>query len=283
MKTWKPFFLGIGMLVGLTACKSDDDGEEAVIDPLAEYHVVARLSDAGHEVEVYSDNEDLISGYNRLYLRIKDKEIGKFVSPTAVSWTPRMYMADRQHACPVSALTPTTDPLIYQGYVVFQMPGNATEYWKMEVDYTIAGKTYGTTAEISVIPPADGMQTVTSFLGSNGLAYVLALMPFEPMFAVNDVGAVLFQMKDMTSFIPVTDYKITLDPRMPGMGNHGSPNNVGFTFDSALGHYTGKLSLTMTGYWKLNLKLLDTSGISLKGEDVTEENGSSSLYFEIEF
>jgi hypothetical protein len=39
----------------------------------------------------------------------------------------------------------------------------------------------------------------------------------------------------------------------------------------------------MTGYWKLNLKLLNSSGEVLKGEDITEEIEASSLYFELEF
>ena len=47
--------------------------------------------------------------------------------------------------------------------------------------------------------------------------------------------------------------------------------------------YNGKLSLSMTGYWKINMKLLNQDGEVLKGEDVTEDNPESSLYFEIEF
>jgi hypothetical protein len=47
--------------------------------------------------------------------------------------------------------------------------------------------------------------------------------------------------------------------------------------------YHGDLSLTMTGYWVLNLKLLNDQDDLLKGEDVTEENIQSSLYLELEF
>ena len=67
------------------------------------------------------------------------------------------------------------------------------------------------------------------------------------------------------------------------MGNHSSPNNEDLTYDTATKSYKGKLSLTMTGYWKLNLKLLNSTGEVLKGEDITEENEASSLYFELEF
>ena len=85
------------------------------------------------------------------------------------------------------------------------------------------------------------------------------------------------------SFPEVADYTITLDPRMPGMGNHSSPNNTDLIYNTADKMYHGNLSLTMTGYWVLNLKLLNAMDEVLKGEDVTTENAQSSLYLELEF
>ena len=70
---------------------------------------------------------------------------------------------------------------------------------------------------------------------------------------------------------------------MPSMGNHGSPNNVDLTQSLADEFYHGKLSLTMTGYWKINLQLANAAGTVLKGEEVTDQNPASSLFFEIEF
>lgn len=70
---------------------------------------------------------------------------------------------------------------------------------------------------------------------------------------------------------------------MPGMGNHGSPNNVNLTQSGADKVYKGKLSLTMTGYWKINLQLANPAGTVLKGEEVTTANEGSSIYFEVEF
>lgn len=81
----------------------------------------------------------------------------------------------------------------------------------------------------------------------------------------------------------VQNYRIEVDPRMPGMGNHTSPNNVDLGYDATTGIYKGKLNFTMTGYWKINLKLENQNGELLKGEDITTEIESSSLYFEIEF
>ncbi|MCB4234160.1 hypothetical protein LDL59_00990 [Kaistella anthropi] len=93
----------------------------------------------------------------------------------------------------------------------------------------------------------------------------------------------VWKMQDMMTFPVVNGYTVKIDPRMPGMGNHGSPNNVNATQTSAGKLYNGKLSLTMTGYWKINLQLANAAGTVLKGEEVTEQNPESSLFFEIEF
>jgi hypothetical protein len=84
------------------------------------------------------------------------------------------------------------------------------------------------------------------------------------------------------SFPVVDDYTIKIDPRMPSMGNHTSPNNVDLTQGSD-DLYHGKLSLTMTGYWKINLQLMNSQDEVLKGETITEETPASSIYLEIEF
>jgi hypothetical protein len=70
---------------------------------------------------------------------------------------------------------------------------------------------------------------------------------------------------------------------MPSMDNHSSPNNEDLSYNSATGSYEGKLSLTMSGYWKLNLMAYDAGGTLIKGSEVTEENPSSNLYLELEF
>jgi hypothetical protein len=67
------------------------------------------------------------------------------------------------------------------------------------------------------------------------------------------------------------------------MGNHSSPNNVAATQAFAGGLYKGKMSLTMTGYWKINLQLLNQQGTVLKGEEVSDTNPASSLFFELDF
>ena len=39
----------------------------------------------------------------------------------------------------------------------------------------------------------------------------------------------------------------------------------------------------MTGYWRINLRLLNDSGETIMGKEVTETDPASDLYFELEF
>ena len=235
-----------------------------------------------HTIELYSDQSQFTVGYNELFIRIKDAS-DNYISDATITWNPVMHMTSMMHSCPKSDVSMTNDASVYSGYIIFQMPGNDTEYWDLTLNYTINGESFSFTEQIEINAPLDGMQRVTVFTGSDNVRYILAMMPLEPKVAVNDFSALLYKMETMMVFPPVSNYTITLDPRMPSMGNHSSPNNVDLTYDTAETMYAGKLALTMTGYWKLNLKLLDESGDLLKGEDITETNLSSSLYLEVEF
>jgi len=87
----------------------------------------------------------------------------------------------------------------------------------------------------------------------------------------------------MLTFNQVENYTIQLDPRMPDMDNHTSPNNVNLIYDSTSGIYKGKLNLTMSGYWKVNLIVRDANNTILKGDSINSTIAASSIYFEIEF
>ena len=141
---------------------------------------------------------------------------------------------------------------------------------------------YSASSEIDV--EMSDKRKVSVFMGEDGTKYILALMePFQPEVKINDVSMGLYKMENMFSFPVVKDYKIELDPRMPGMDNHSSPNNEDLIYSSEDQIYRGKLSLTMTGYWVLNLRLLDASGSLVKGEVIDENNPKSSLFLELEF
>lgn len=243
--------------------------------------LVKTIANGTQSINLYTANGKLTVGYNKVFLQIKNAD-GSLVNNAQLSWKPLMQMMSMQHACPYSAITKVANKnSLYEGYIVFQMAGNATEYWELKLDYTIGSTAYAATSKIDVASASK--RNLVSFLGTDNARYIVALVsPTSPKVAVNDMQAMVFKMQDMLTFPAVDGYTVKIDPRMPGMGNHGSPNNVHLT-QNANKIYAGKLSLTMTGYWKINLQLANATGTILKGEEVTSTNEGSTIYFEVEF
>ena len=279
MKLYKIFFL-IALAL-LTSCSSDDDSTP--VNELDGLVKVKEITNDTHVVELYTTSGTTQQGYNDITLRIKDKTSNSYIQNAIIEWMPVMHMMTMTHSCPKSTVEKTTtEGTLYNGYIVFQMPQNETEYWDLKIDYTINGVNYTVTDIVDV--PASQKRVVSSFMGTDNIRYIVALIdPKNPKVALNDMTVGIFKMENMMNFPIVNQYKLKIDPRMPSMGNHGSPNNVDLTQSASTGLYNGKLSLTMTGYWKINLQLLNASNEVLKGEAITDTNEASSIYFEIEF
>jgi hypothetical protein len=273
-------------VLGLVSCTDDNDATtttSTTTDELKGLTKFQEMSNDTHIIEMYKHMGGLEQGYNEITLRIKDKATNSYVKNATVSWMPVMHMEMMEHSCPKSKVEKvTTDGTTYEGYIVFQMAQNATEYWDLKIDYTINGMNYSATAVVDV--PTSDHQVVTSFKGSDNVRYIVAYIePHHPKVAVNDLEVGVWKMQDMMNFPMVDGYTVKIDPRMPSMGNHGSPNNVDATQTSAGEMYFGKMSLTMTGYWRINLQLLNASNEVLKGEAISGEVTESSIYFEVEF
>lgn len=269
------------LLLSLTSCSNSSD--TPVVDELAGISKFQEITNATHTIELYTQTGSLEQGYNEVSIRIKDIASGTYVKNAEVTWLPLMHMTMMTHSCPKSDVAKvTTNGTLYNGYIVFQMAQNATEYWDLQVNYTIDGTSYTATAVIDV--PASVERRVNTITGSDGFKYVVAYAaPNDPKVAVNDIVVGIFKMQDMMHF-PVADgFSLQIDPRMPSMGNHGSPNNVAAVQMNPGELYTGKMSLTMTGYWKINLQLVSPEGTVLKGEAISDTVTESSLYFDFEF
>lgn len=279
MKTIKYF--SIALVALLIGCSSDDTATTP-INELDGLTLIQEIHNQGHTLELYNATGTLQQGYNPISLRIKDKD-GYLTNTAPVSWMPVMHMAAMEHSCPYSPVVkaPGKESL-YNGYIVFQMAENSTEYWTLDIHYTVNGVGYTASERISV--PASTHKRVLSFTGTDGKRYVLAMAePTQPKVAVNTMSAVLYTMSSMMEFTPVDGFSIATDPRMPSMGNHGSPNNTALVQAAPGGFYQGNLSLTMTGYWKINLVVANTAGQGIKGEPITDTVTESSIYFELEF
>lgn len=263
-----------------TACSKSDE-KPAPADELESLVLVKTISNATHSIDLYTSNGKFETGYNSIYFQIKTTS-GSLVDNATSSWMPVMKMMNMSHSCPFSVIEKKQGAqYTYQGFIVFQMQGNDMEYWELSLNYTINGQTYTVKERIQVTDPL--RRKVQSVMGSDNKRYVLAMMePSSPKVALNDMSVLLYTMTNMMQFDPVDNYIIQIDPRMPGMGNHGSPNNIHLS-QGADKIYRGKLSLTMTGYWKINLQLQNANGTVVKGQPVAGDNESSSLFFEVEF
>ncbi len=283
MKTIKYIFAFLIISTSFISC-STDDGDATEPNPVEGLHKIYEFSETDHTVEIYSEKSTLEVGYNEFSIRILDKAGNKYISNAEPTWMPMMIMESMSHSGPYSTLKNVVDNTVYKGHIVFQMAGNDMEHWELTLNYNFKGQANSITQRLSVVQPADGMKKTQVFTGSDEVRYVLAFVnPKKPQVAINDFQAVLYKMEDMMNFPVVENYKIVIDPRMPSMGNHPSPNNQDLTYDSVTKMYNGKLSFNMTGYWRINMQLLNTTGDILKGEKVTEGHPESSLYFELEF
>lgn len=265
------------------SCSSDDDSDDPILNEIDGLKKIQELTNATHTLELYNSSGNFKTGYNKISIRIKDNETNNFVENASLSWMPIMQMPMMAHSCPKSDISKTPGKAtIYEGFIVYQMANLDGSGWSLKIDYSINGVSYSATSDIVVMQSE--FQNVTAFTGIDDQKYVLALIePIQPKIAINKMKVGLFKMETMLSFPIVSDYKITLDPRMPGMGNHSSPNNTDLTYNTVAKLYEGDLSLTMSGYWVLNLKLLNGAGDVLKGENITEEYLKSSLYLELDF
>ena len=281
MKTSIKYIAAIfAMALTFVSCSNDDETTVNELDGITKFK---EITNDTHTIELYSHMGSLEHGYNEISLRIKENGTNNYITNAQVSWMPLMHMTSMTHSCPKSEVEKVTENgTLYEGYIMFQMAQNDTEYWDLKIDYTINGIDYTATDVIDV--PASTHRKVNTFTGTDGVKYLVAYIePHHPKVALNDMKVGVWKMQNMMTFPVVDGYTVKIDPRMPSMGNHTSPNNVHATQTLAGGLYDGKLSLTMTGYWKINLQLANTEGTILKGEEITETVTASSIFFEIEF
>lgn len=269
------------MSFAVLSCTTEDN--ETEINEVEGLTMVQELSNNTHTIELFNANGKFLTGYNAISIRVKDKVSNTYIENASITWNPVMQMPTMQHSCPKSTIIKATGKTtVYDGFIIYQMANLDGTGWSLTVNYTINDVAYSVTDTITVMQAEN--QNVTTFTGSDSKRYIIALIePKTPKIAINKLKVGLFKMETMMSFPVVENYTITLDPRMPSMGNHSSPNNTNLTYNSEDAMYHGDLSLTMTGYWVLNLKLLNTQNEVLKGEAVTTENIQSSLYLELEF
>lgn len=280
------FFAIIGLIFLLTSCGEDDVKVVTPEEEVTGLNKLQEFTQGDYTFYVYKkDTGNLVVGYNDVYIQLKNNATGKYIEDATLSWKPLMHMTMMSHACPYSTITKVVNTkTLYKGYFIFIMASNDTEYWDIAYNYTNGKDTIAKATSKITVNSATGRVRYKSFKGADNISYFLALVdPATPEVGTNDITAYLYKKVDMLTFNPVENYTVEIDPRMPDMDNHTSPDNVNLTYNSGTNLYKGKLNLTMTGYWKINLIVRDASNTVLKGDSITNTTTASSIYFELEF
>lgn len=229
------FFLGC--VFGVSACKKETqigiEDKSIASEELNNVELVTTLTNPDHKIELYSESGKLYSGYNQMYLQIKNSD-GSTIANATVSWGPIIYMASMNYSCPVSEISVMPGSLsVYSDYIVFQMARNDSEYWELNIKYTINGIDYSARKRITVINSSKCQ--IESFQGIDGSRYILALVELaQQNVSINDMKVLLYRMESMMNFIITDICKIKIDPRMPGMANHSSPGKIMLTLNKEI-------------------------------------------------
>lgn len=194
---------------------------------------------------LWSD-DSVATGFHKLYLSITGAS-ENVVTDATVTILPLMRMATMSHSSPFEIPVYNSASKLYEFAVVFTMPSGA-DSWMVKA--TINGE-----EKIFTVPvPAAKTKVVGTYTGNDGNKYVVSLVPLKKWeTGLNDIEILINKRTDMMNFPAVPDLKILMTPEMPSMG-HGSPNNVN-PVSTGNGRYKGKVNYTMTGDWRIHLKI----------------------------
>lgn len=260
MKTIFNLLAIAGILVLTFSCKKNTTSPEEVTPIVNQTNDLTKIGEtyimgAKAKAIIYS-TKPFETGYNIVYVALYDSVDGSILSNGHFDVMPLMSSGSMQHGCPVEN---TEDTVTTNGYfkaaVIFSMAGNSTE-WSLNLHFhnhknNLEG--IGTIG-VNVIAgsPVKFLSTVIP-LDSNAAVFISLITPAAPQVGINDFEIVLHKRTSMMDFPSINNYSIEIDPIMLSMG-HSSPNNVNPVLTSN-GHYAGKVNFTMTGLWRINLKL----------------------------
>ena len=299
MKKVKGLFL-ILFVVALTACNSNDDGVQAGIEipgititddadccsaeeALNTYNflktvkLIPELSteiDGKYNVYVYTKTGSFHTGYNEIYFVSTKKETGNYIKElTVTGHTPLMFMSkmNMYHSTPVSEKSRIVNYdylAVKRVWVSFLMETSDAGSWTYSYEVNVLGKTGGVEKkDITVNALPDGQSWLKSFKVGNDTYYLSVVNPTDWKTGTNDIRAYVSKKSApaTTPYLPAPEtFTIDIDPRMPDMGNHTSPNNTPLVKQED-GSYQGTINLTMTGLWRIHLKVKDNEGNVVAG------------------
>jgi len=314
-KILNTILLGVALIASVSSCNSNDDfGKQDIEIPgvtidgdidccsaeealqvyrfLQTVKIIPELSkeiDGKYNVYAYSKNGSFHVGYNEIYFIATKKKNGNYIKNFDIKGiTPIMLMVkmSMKHSTPASAGVESfnNDYLaVKRGWVSFVMSTSDAGSWTLKYDYSVLGSV-GTISETGITVNAlpDGQQWLKSFKSGDDTYYLSLVNPLDWKTGKNTIVAYVSK-KNTPATTPYglaqEQFVVEIDPRMPDMGNHTSPDNVALTLQ-ADGSYQGTVNLTMTGRWRIHLTVKNAAGDVVAGGDNLSE-GFSSLYFEV--
>ena len=299
MKIAKGLFL-ILFVVALTACNSNDDGVQAGIEIpgititddadccsaeealntynfLKTVQLVPELTteiDGKYNVYVYTKTGGFHTGYNDIYFVTTKKETGNYIKDvTVTSNSPLMYMSkmNMYHSTPVSDKSRIVNYdylAVKRVWVSFLMNTSENGSWTYSYEVDVLGKTGGVEKKdivVSALP--DGQVWLKSFKVGDDTFFLSLVNPTDWKTGTNNIKAYVSKKSNpiTTPYALATEtFTVDIDPRMPDMGNHTSPNNTSLVKQED-GSYQGTINLTMTGLWRIHLKVKDSEGNIVAG------------------
>lgn len=301
--------------VALTACNSNDDGVEAGIEIpgititddvdccsaeealqvykfLQTVKIVPELSteiDGKYNVFAYTRNGSFHNGYNEIYFVATKKATGNYIKNFELTnITPIMYMVkmDKYHSTPTGPAAESFDNgilAVKRSWVSFLMNTSEAGSWTLSYDALVLGKEGKVEKQNIVVNGLpEGQAWLKSFKVGDDNYFLSLVNPSDWKTGTNTIKAYISKKSDpiTTPYALATEtFTVEIDPRMPDMGNHTSPDNTPLVKQKD-GSYQGNINLTMTGLWRIHLTVKDAQGNIVAGGD-DQKDGFSSLYWDV--
>ncbi|MCC9041559.1 hypothetical protein LNQ81_02355 [Myroides sp. M-43] len=309
------FALTILSLGLTTSCTSDDNAMDkgpsvnpGVTKPTIK---VLEAKENNFQFTVYSNVKEFYApSTTPIVVEINDLSDASNKSFTNTSMTITMYMTmenghKMSHSAPISQLKPvagTTNK--FEGEIMFSMAGMepGANYWEIKVESTNKNNKINTTfkttvrggkfydrQDINTIVNSD-RKTLETF-SLNAVKHYTALHPmYDPKTGLNNIAVSIYRNEKMGNEFPeVENLIVTIDPRMPDMGNHGVKEGIiSLNYNATTKQYEGKLPFSMSGYWFLNLVIKNQAGEIIAGQNVSKdaygkETVNGDKFFDIVF
>ncbi len=244
------------LATSLFSCKKNDSNVTTKPDPTVGYIKLASgyADGAATKVDVYA-KDSAFTGYNRLYIALTDSVTNEYVERAEISPMPEMNMATMSHAAPYeSPDSSMAQNMLFPcsaSFIMSSMGGT----WTLGVSVKNLNNSKIGKAKLSIHVKDPVEARMFSFVSPvDSAKYFVGLVPgTKTIVGANDLELVVYRKMSLMSFPADSSLTISFVPTMPSMG-HGSPNNVDPVHTSN-GHYKGKVNYTMTGTWKLAIKI----------------------------